>query len=99
MVIDSVDFARLQDAPPAFERWKMRVVLRTGDYDVRAIPLLVMVGSLNVEMLVPIFGEEGIVAVQGLLTDIPQFGDEVKVGWADGPLLGTGFEFSETLDA
>ena len=48
--------------------------------------------------LVPVFGEEGIEGLQGMLAGIPQFGDEVMVGYADRPLRSTGFTFSETDD-
>jgi hypothetical protein len=98
MIVQSVAFTRLQDRPPAFERWQMRVLLR-GEFELRAIPLVVAVGDVNVELLVPSLGEEGITGIQGLLAEIPQVGDEVRVGYADGPLLSTGFEFSETPDA
>ena len=99
MLVDSVVFETLQDPPPAFENWKMRVLLLGSEYDVRAAPLVVTVGELFVDLLVPMFDEEGaVVGVQGLLADIPQAGAEVKVGYADGPLLPTGLEFS-TLDA
>jgi len=98
MLVDSVAFTRLQDPPPAFERWQLRVLLR-GEFEFRAIPLVVAVGDVNVELIVPTFAEEGIIGIQGLLPAIPQVGDEVRVGYADGPLLATGFEFTETLDA
>jgi hypothetical protein len=99
MLVDSVAFKRIEDPPPAFERWKMRVVLRGSEPEVRALPLLVMVGALRVELLAPLFGAEGIEGIQGLLAGIPALGDEVQVGYAGGPLLSTGFEFSETLEA
>lgn len=100
MFVDDVSFERLQDPPPApLEGWKMRVFLRGSEYEVRSAPLVVTVGELYVDLLVPMFDEEGVIGVQGLLADIPQAGDEVKVGYADSPLLPTGFEFSETLDA
>lgn len=99
MFVDDVSFERLQDPPPVLEGWKMRVLLRGSEPEVRTVPLVVTVGELHVDLLVPIFDEDRVNGMQGLLADIPQPGDEVRVGYADGPLLPTGFEFSETLDA
>jgi hypothetical protein len=99
MLVDSVAFQRIEEAPAAFERWKMRVVLRGSEPEVRAVPLVVMVGALHLELLAPLFGAEGIEGIQGLLAGIPEIGDAVQVGYAGGPLLPTGFAFSETFDA
>jgi hypothetical protein len=101
MQIDNVVFETLQDvSADLLARWTMRVTVQGKGLEVRALPLVVEVGEQRAQMLVPLFTEEGESAgVQGLLPEIPRNGDEVKVGYADGPLFGTGFEFSETQEA
>ena len=94
MTVERVDFERLEDAPPAFERWQVRVLLRGSGFEHRSAPIVVAVGELNVELIVPLITDEGIAGIQGLLTEVPPNGAEVSVGYADGPLFGTGFEFS-----
>lgn len=96
MTVERVDFERLEDAPAAFARWQVRVLLRGVGFEHRAAPVVVTVGELNVELIVPLLTEEGTAGIQGLLTEVPPNGAEVSVGYADGPLFGTGFEFSES---
>jgi hypothetical protein len=98
MAIESITFETLQDLPPDFDRWKMRVILRGENFEVRSVPLVITVGELNVEMIVPLVSDEGPTGVQGYLTEIPEIGSEVQVGYADGTLISTGFEFSENSD-
>jgi hypothetical protein len=101
MQIEKVVFETLQDVPAELlARWTMRVIVQGKGLEVRALPIVVEVGEQRVQMLLPLFTEEGESAgVQGLLPEAPRNGDEVKVGFADGPLFGTGFEFSENQEA
>lgn len=98
MFVDSVAFEPLADAPAALlERWKMRVTVTGGGFEIRAMPIVVTVGEQHAQMLVPLVAEDGaVVGLQGLLPEVPEAGAEVSVGYADGPVFATGFEFSET---
>jgi hypothetical protein len=95
--IERVEFENLNNPPPQFERWKMRVVLHGDGFDIRAMPMAVRVGGQNVEMLMPWFLEGSIGGVQGFLVQPPQAGDVVRIGYVDGPLADTEFQFSEDL--
>ena len=97
MLIESVEFENLNNPPPQFERWKMRVVLSGDGFESRAMPMAVQVGAQNVEMLVPWFLEGGIGGLQGFLVELPQPGDVVRIGYVDGPLHDTEFQFSDDL--
>ena len=101
MQIEKVVFETLQDVPAELlARWTMRVIVQGKGLEVRALPIVVEVGEQRLQMLVPLFTDEGASAgVQGLLPEIPENGDAVRVGYADGPLFATGFEFSETQEA
>jgi hypothetical protein len=101
MQIDKVVFETLQDVPAELlARWKMRVIVQGEGLEVRAVPIVVEVGEQRAQMIMPLTAEEGGSAgVQGLLPEIPQNGDEVKVGYAGGPLFATGFEFSGNQEA
>lgn len=94
MVIESVNFERIEDAPAGLDNWQVRVVLSGSGFEVRSVPMVVAVGEQHAELLAPVLIEEGIEGIQGLLAEVPENGDEVAVGWADGPLVPTGHEFS-----
>lgn len=98
MFVDDVVFERITEAPPEFEEYLLRVFLKGGEPEERATPFVVKVGEVRVEMLVTVFGEEGIEGLQGMLKQVPQFGDEVMVGYAGRPMRSTGFTFSLTQD-
>ena len=98
MDVESVTFEPLGEVPAAIsDRWKLRVIVRGTDLPVvRAIPLVLAVGEQRAQVLMPLYSDEGeIVGLQGLLPRVPELGEEVRVGYADGPLLATGFEFSQ----
>jgi|SRR4029453_7056741 hypothetical protein len=97
MFIERVEFENLSNPPPQFERWKMRVVLHGDGFDIRAMPIAVRVGEQNAEMIVPWFLEGSIGGIQGFLVETPQDGDVVQVGYVDGPLADTEFQFSDDL--
>ncbi|MFD2189637.1 hypothetical protein [Pistricoccus aurantiacus] len=97
MFIEQVEFENLSNPPPQFQRWKMRVVLHGDGFDDRAAPIQVTVGEQNVEMIVPMVLENSIGGIQGFLVEVPQDGDVVSVGYADGPLFPTDFQFSNDL--
>jgi hypothetical protein len=97
MFIERVEFENLNNPPPAFERWKMRVVLHGDGFEIRAMPMAVQVGDQTVEMLMPWFLEGSIGGIQGFLVAIPQVGDVVRIGYVDGPLHDTEFLFSDDL--
>lgn len=94
MFIDNVEFELIEDPPVGLERWKVRVRIEGQGLEPRSAPLVITVGEQNVEMIVPLLGEEGVRGVQGLLPEIPTSGEEVSIGHADTPLVPTGFEFS-----
>ncbi len=97
MFIERVEFGNLTNPPQQFARWKMRVVLHGDGFDDRAAPIVATVGGQNVELIVPLVLEAGIGGVQGFLVEVPQNGDVVSVGYADGPLSPTEFQFSDDL--
>ena len=97
MFIERTEFENLNDAPPQFERWTMRVVLHGEGFEFGVVPLVVQVGEQNVEMIVPCFLEDGIGGIQGFLVARPEPGDVVRIGTADGPLWETDFQFSDDL--
>ncbi len=97
MFIERVEFENLNNPPPAFERWRVRVVLHGDGFDVRAMPMAVQVGDQNVEMIMPWFLQGSIGGIQGFLPAPPQAGDVVRVGYVDGPLADTEFQFSDDL--
>lgn len=94
MVVDSVSFERLEP-PDGLDRWKMRVIVRGAGFSMRAAPLVLAVGEQHAQLIAPLVTEEGVAGIQGLLVEVPDSGEEVSVGYADGPLLATGHEFSE----
>jgi hypothetical protein len=94
MFIDKVEFELIEDAPVALQRWKVRVRIEGHGLEPRSAPLVITVGDQNVEMIVPLLGEDGVSGVQGLLPEIPTAGEELRIGHADTRLVPTGFEFS-----
>ena len=101
MKVESVTFEPLGDVPASVsDRWKLRVIVRGTEFLPRSIPMAVAVGDQRAQVLMASYGDDGeVIGVQGLLERIPPLGTEVKVGYAEGPLIGTGFEFSQQPDA
>jgi hypothetical protein len=85
VVIEAVKFE-----PVASTKWSMRVTIFGQDFEERAIPLVAQVGDQTVQALSPLFDGTG---VSGLLINEPAADDEVKIGYADGPLVETGFKY------
>ncbi len=76
-------------------RWSTRVIVHGSGFVIRAIPLVIAVGEQRAQLVMPLLDEAGeVVGLQGLLVERPQNGQEVSVGYMDGPLFPTGFEFS-----
>lgn len=97
MLIERVEFEHLVNPPPQFARWQMRIVLHGDGFDSRAAPIAVKVGEQRVELIVPLVLEGSIGGIQGFLVEPPQAGDVVSIGYADGPLSPTEFQFSDDL--
>ena len=99
MDVESVTFEPLGEVPAEIsERWKLRVIVRGTGFEIRSIPLVLAVGEQRAQVLMPVYGDAGVVGLQGLLPRVPEAGEEVRVGYEDRPLRSTGFEFSETQD-
>jgi hypothetical protein len=88
MQVDSVEFEAITTPLPT--DWVMRLVIRGSELDHGAIPMAAEIGPQKVHGLMPTT-EEGVTL--GFLTRVPDAGDELRIGYADGPLTPTGITF------
>ncbi|SCG54222.1 hypothetical protein GA0070609_2912 [Micromonospora echinaurantiaca] len=90
MQVDSADFETI--ATPLPTDWVMRVVIRGSGLVFGATPMLARVGSQAVQGLMPTLAEG---VVLGFLTAVPDDGDELRIGYANGEdLASTGVTYS-----
>lgn len=86
MEIESVQFQAVTTP-----RWTMRVTILGQGLEPRALPLVVLVGSQAAQAISFLMEGNGI---SGLLVDEPAPGDVVQIGYADDPLIDTGFTYT-----
>jgi hypothetical protein len=89
MQVEHAEFEHLDPSPSP--RWVMRIRIIGENFEQRAIPIVAQVGDQAVEGLMPLFEGNG---VQGFLTAEPAVGDELRVGYADSPLIATGITYN-----
>lgn len=89
MQVERAEFERLDPSPSP--RWVMRIRIIGKNFEQRAVPIVAEVGDQAVEALMPLFERNG---VQGFLTAEPAVGDELRVGYADAPLINTGITYN-----
>ncbi len=89
MQIESVDFEPIDGPVPG--DWLMRVVIHGTGLEQRAMPIIAEVGPQAVHGLMPLV-EDGVVL--GFLTQVPDDGDELRVGYPNEPLVETGLRFA-----
>lgn len=77
-------------APGADPTWVLRIDVEGGDFEFRAMPVIASVGDVPVEGIILKLTGDGFV---GLLRSFPDVGDELKVGYLDEGLVGTGFTY------
>ena len=85
MQIEIVEY-ELVDMP----RWEVRITIVGEGFEQRATPIVAQVGDQAIEVLLPLFNADG---VMGFLAHEPALGDELRVGFAGGPLIETGFTY------
>jgi len=88
--VESVEY-KFIDTP----RWGMRITIIGRGFEQRAIPIVAQVGDQSVEALMPLLNNDG---VMGFLAREPTVGDEVRVGFADGPLIDTGITYNRPAE-
>lgn len=76
--------------PGADPRWVLQVEVEGSDFHSRAIPFVASVGNVAVEDIFLKLDGDGFV---GLLQSLPGEGDELKIGYLDRELVGTGFTY------
>jgi hypothetical protein len=86
-----MDIATVQFEHVTTERWSMRVTIRGSGISPRAMPLVVLVGEQITEAISFLIEGDGI---SGLLVNEPAVGDEVRIGYADSPLIDTGVTYN-----
>jgi hypothetical protein len=92
MQIDSMEIEPITTPLPT--DWRVRVVIRGGGLEERALPLVGELGPQTIQCLMP-GGNEGVVL--GFLTVEPSAGDELRLGFADQPLVSTGITFEPNV--
>ena len=89
MQVTDVKFYDLADP-----MWVSRMEVQGVDFVHRAAFVVAQVGDVPVEAIVVKMNGDGFV---GHLRTLPPVGAELKVGYADTPLMGTGFTYPPSV--
>lgn len=71
--------------------WTVRIRVIGEEFEQIGTPIVAQVGSLAVQAIMPRLEGDGI---QGFLESEPAVGDELSIGYADGPLIDTGITYT-----
>lgn len=91
MDITSAEFIPLSSETTPDPGFVMRVIVHVSGLDQRAVPVMARVGGQPLQGLMFLIAEAGL---QGFLQEMPASGDELFIGYADGPLISTEITYS-----
>lgn len=94
MNVTSAEFIPLSSEDTPAAGWVMRVIIHTRNLEQRAVPVVAKTGGQPVQGLMSLFEEEGLV---GFLHEMPASGDELLIGYADGPMIHTGITYDPAV--
>lgn len=88
MNVERAEFEHLDSSP--IPRWVMRITIIGNGFVQAARRIVAQIGDQSVEGLTPLLDGEGL---QGFLTAEPAIGDELRIGYADSPMINTGITY------
>jgi hypothetical protein len=92
MNVDTADFEFLPRRLPT--DWAMRVVIRGSGFEQTAIPIVAEIGAQRILGLMPDYEQDGVV---GFLMSEPLPGEQLKIGYADQPLIETAVTYQPPI--
>lgn len=92
MQVERAEFEFIE--PTVLPGLTVRVRILGENFEQQAIPIVAQVGQQTVDKIVPIVEGGG---VQGFLAETPQINDELRIGYADGPLISTGITYNPVV--